>query len=202
MLANPPRPPRPGQTVLVPYVAGMLSPHTMNAVLDQAPAARFEPIDPADPYAYGRTLTRVAAESLDLVVVEQDVVPPAGAIGALLACPHEWGGHRIDCGNGPADATLGLASFSRRLLRAHPDLFVRAAGRGKVGPARVPWNALDGWVRYVMRAWGVGWHGHDPDALHLHDYSGPDRKITRAAAHVGDGGGSIIAGPDHHPHYG
>ena len=197
MSAKPPTPPRPGQTVFVPYVVDMLRDATMDAVLAQAPAARFVPIDPADPYAYGRTLTRVAAESLDLIVVEQDVIPPPGAIAGLLACPDGWCGHRIDCGNGPADATLGLAKFGRQLLRRHPDLFVRAAGRGKVGPCRVPWNALDGWIRHVMRAWGVSWHPHSPQALHLHDYSGLDRNITRVAAQFQQAGGAIINPPDH-----
>ena len=183
--------------MLVPYVDGMLDGRTVSAVLAQAPAARLVPIDPDDPYAYGRTLTRVAAESWDLVVVEQDVVPPPGAIAGLLACPDGWCGHHIDCGNGPADATLGLAKFGRQLLRRHPDLFVRAAGRGKVGPARVPWNALDGWVRHIMRAWGVTWHPHNPEALHLHDYSELGRNITRVAAQPGRVGGAIISAPDH-----
>ena len=183
--------------MLVPYVDGMLRGDTADAVLAQAPAARLVPIDPDDPYAYGRTLTRVAAESLDLIVVEQDVIPPPGAIAGLLACPDGWCGHRVDCGNGPADATLGLAKFGRQLLRRHPDLFVRAAGRGKVGPCRVPWNALDGWVRHVMRAWGVTWHAHSPDAPHLHDYLGPDRNITRVAVRSERAGRSIIGAPDH-----
>ena len=187
--------------MLVPYVVGMLRDATADAVLAQAPAARLVPIDPADLYAYGRTLARVAAESLDLIVVEQDVIPPRGAIAGLLACPDGWCGHRIDCGNGPADATLGLARFGRQLLRRHPDLFVRAAGRGKVGPARVPWNALDGWIRHVLRAWGVTWHPHTPDALHLHDYSELNRKITHTATKAGAAGGPIINGPDHHPHH-
>lgn len=170
MSPSTPKPLRPGQTVLVPYVPGMLQGPTLQAVLAQVPAARLEPIDHADRYAYGRLLTRVGAESLDLVVVEQDVVPPPGAIAKLLACPRDWCGHRIDCGNGPADATLGLVKFGRRLIRSHPDLFVRAAGRGKIGPARVPWNALDGWVRFVLHRWGVDWHPHEPQASHLHSY--------------------------------
>lgn len=127
-------------------------------------------IDPADRHGYAKLLTRLWARTAGFVIVEHDVVVPDVPMAELTGCDHDWCGRRIDCGRGPVGATLGVARFSAGLQRRFPDLMVRAAGRGLIGPPRVPWQALDGWVRHVMRSRGVVWHEHAPPAAHLHEY--------------------------------
>lgn len=149
---------------------GMLRAETVDAVLAQAPDAGFTQIDPADRYGYARAFVRWWGFGGGLIIVEQDVVPAAGTLAGLWACPEPWCGVRIDCGRGPVGETLGVAKFSPEIMRAQPDFAARAAGRGKAGGVTAPWNALDGWVRHQMRNRSVSWHEHSPDATHLHAY--------------------------------
>lgn len=58
----------------------------------------------------------------DLVIVEGDVVPPPGAIEALLDCERPWCSHPSWVGDRYLDDTLGLVKFSAGLREVLPRL--------------------------------------------------------------------------------
>lgn len=159
-----------GHHVVVPHVAGMLRPETVDAVCDQVHAARFVPLPADDPTAYAALICQLWAAGEGFVIVEQDVVPPPGAIRALLACPRKWCGHLLPCGDRGLPATLGLAGFSTDLLHKAP----RAAERALRAPGSpggyVGWSGVDSALRHQLGPWRRHWHEHGPAALHLHDY--------------------------------
>lgn len=159
-----------GSVVVVPFVAGMLRVATVDAVLDYGGPARFERLDPRDPYGYARLFARLWDAGEGFTIVEQDVVPPPGALAALACCSGLWCGHRLPCGADPLAYTFGLVRFAGGLLRAFPDLGRRIAGRGRPRRVSVPWNALDIATYRQLVGRGLTWHEHTPPATHLHAY--------------------------------
>lgn len=88
----------------------------------QWPAARMTPLRPGFDYDYADEIRRLWRVPGDLVIVEQDVTPPPGAIQGLLDCPNWWCTHPHRVGSRHLTDTLGLAKFSAYLKRSSPDL--------------------------------------------------------------------------------
>jgi hypothetical protein len=168
----------------------MLRSRTRDAVLAEAgPISRFI-ADPGGGFYYSDLLRRLWREPGPLVIVEQDVVPPPGALAALLACPEEWCGHLLPAQDHLISRSLGLAKFSRSLLERLPDIadqalarppYLRSGrcrkwdepdlfpeGRRREWPSTVAWPSCDIYLQNELGASGVDWHQHDPPVEHLH----------------------------------
>lgn len=99
------------------------------AVLTQWPEYAVHLDEPYPLRTYADFVRTVWAGLGDLVIVEGDVVPPAGSIEALLTCPHPWCSHPSWVGDKFLDNTLGLVKFSESLQLAHPFLADNALAR-------------------------------------------------------------------------
>lgn len=108
-----------------------------------------------DDFAYSRLLTDLWRGGEPFCLLEHDVVPYPGAIGALFVCPEPWCGYQYA---GVAEGGLGCVRFGAKLLAT--DLTPAWAG--------VHWSDLDG---LVTRTIGGHlrrplYHRHTPDLAH------------------------------------
>lgn len=108
--------------VLVPYVSGQLHQDVEDEVRRQAPQAIYCELRAEDDYAYATLLRQAWRAQGDLVVVEQDTVPPPGAIERLLDCHEAWCTHPHRVGSRHQVDTLGLACFRWALRELLQDL--------------------------------------------------------------------------------
>jgi hypothetical protein len=168
----------------------MLRPATRAAVEAQVGGEAVFLADPGGGMFYADLLRRLFREPGDLVICEQDVVPPPGAIAGLLACDHYWCGHLLPFEGRFNYATLGLAKFSAELKRRLPAVFDYALARppwlarvpclkpGEVDPwagddvslwpSSVGWPRCDILILRELETRGLRWHRHDPPVVHLH----------------------------------
>ena len=104
--------------------------HTEDGLRDQVPAAieaqGYEPItmltSSHDPFAYASVLRKLWRHGGDFVLVEQDVVPPPGALERLFTCRHSWCSHPHWVGTHHTTTTTGLVRWSSLLRAAYPYL--------------------------------------------------------------------------------
>lgn len=159
--------------VVVPYIHGKLRDETVNAVMAYQGAHAFEQLDPADPYAYAAAVMNWWEARMDLVVIEQDVVPAPGMIEALLACDQPWCGHPYHVGEGRYTYGLGLCKISNLVMEHWPALAMLAMRdhRGKV--CAQPWTAVNEALWRQMIRNGYQMHHHDGAPVHLHYPEGP-----------------------------
>lgn len=195
--------------VIVPYVAGGLRPEVAREVLRQVPSAELAQLEPEDEFAYADLLRALWREPGDLVVCEQDVIPPPGAIRGLLMCGAEWCCHPGWVQDRYQLHTLQLARFSADLRARLPDLadFALAPsrwwrpgpalrrgevdlwpeGRPEVWPTAVEWWRADSALALQLLRAGVRACVHLPAPRHLHDY-GAARGVAADPSREGDGG--------------
>ena len=104
-----------------------------------------------------------------VIIVEQDIVPPPGAIDELRACPQDWCGRPYQVGIN-IDCWLGLTKFSPAIMAAVPDAFDRME--------RTAYDSLDG--QLLPYLWQRGYHAckHWPAVDHKHDCGDPSRVLT------------------------
>jgi hypothetical protein len=172
----------------------MLRRATYEAVRAQVGEAATFLADPGGGMFYADLLRRLYHEPGDLIIVEQDVVPPPGALRGLLDCPGLWCGHRLPFEGKLNYGTLGLARFSAELKRLLPLLFDYALARPpwlrqmvclKPGepnafashdprdwPSTVGWPWCDSLILRELETRGAHWHEHSPPVEHLHDWAG------------------------------
>lgn len=106
--------------VIVPQPAARRTP-AQDALRDQG--VEFEVVDvSADPLEYGRLLRRLWEAGDTFVLVEHDLVPPAGAIAELLDCDRplcgfDYAGHEGDA----VGHSLGVTKFGDELMAIAPD---------------------------------------------------------------------------------
>lgn len=143
--------------VVVPYIHDMLHPDTSTAVGDSAIFVQLGPTN--DGYYW--LLDTLWEEDETFVVVEHDVVPHAGALEELLACPSDWCAFPYDCG-GLEMTGLGCTKFSAALTGRQPDVLSR------IVPDQRGWNGLDAVVLGELRRRGEREHVHSPAVGHNH----------------------------------
>jgi len=154
--------------VLVPFVPGMLRPQTKAEVIRQRPAAMFVPTPREDDTSYARVLIEASRLPGHLVVVEQDVVPPPGAIRQLLQCVHPWCYHLLALDGRLTPACLGLAKFDAGLKVRFGDWMAEAVkGTGETDRGSFAVSCDVGIARWMERQ-GVPAHVHEPPPVHLH----------------------------------
>lgn len=161
--------------IIVPHVTGMIHQETIEHILVSGRTAKFPLIDKSDPYAYGKLFARYWNAGPDLIIVEQDMVPPYGFCHEFQVCDQPFCTHRYDC-HGPEMAYgLGCARFSAQFQAQVPSLGEQAARAYHGRPYSMPWQALNERIIDLCRHFGAHPHFHSPDAGHLHDYSGQVR---------------------------
>jgi hypothetical protein len=132
--------------------------------------ARF--VEMTAPTSYWELVEELWMAEADSIVLEEDVLPPAGLVEDMWACTEPWctgtfGRWRVGTPWGPkmlwSDASLGLVKYGaiRRLV---PDAMEQAA---KLFPAR-RWTELDQGVE-VLGLRGHSAHLHLPHAVHLRE---------------------------------
>lgn len=98
--------------------------HTETEIRDEVRAAWWwRPYDveyvlttKASPFSYAEQLRRLwRLEGCDLVICEQDVVPPQGSPHGMLTCPEPWCTHPHPVGDHAVHDSLGLTKFSAKL---------------------------------------------------------------------------------------
>lgn len=108
--------------VVVPHTERGLRERTMWAICEQVSDPWFPVTAKADPFSNSdlwRILWRLPC---DLIVCEQDVVPPPDSIRRLAVCQDDWCTHPIWTGERYAFETFGLVKFSQTLRETCPDL--------------------------------------------------------------------------------
>lgn len=157
-------------TVCVPFVRGMLRSETHGRVLRSWPDCRFAELPASSPSAYARLLVSLWAEPGDLVICEQDVIPPPGSLKKLLRCKPLWCVHHYEGRYSEMDDALGLVRFSADLKRAYPHAMTAALCGGVGGHTWPHWRSCDQLIARWLRHQGLTPHRHRPDAVHLHDW--------------------------------
>ena len=174
------------------YVAGRLDHRALRALHEQYPAHAIYRQRAEHPTDYADDLRQVWRMPGDLVVVEQDVVVPRGAIAELLACDADWCTHPHWTGERYDTQTLGLAKFSAGLRFVYPHLADRAlAGPWRQGPGpalpadgaqpvlsedprqwptTAPWTECDSRLAVLLNREIGPPCVHHPPTLHLHPY--------------------------------
>lgn len=179
--------------VVTPYVPGMLHEQVVAMAGSTSLSATrhyvWMPVDvSASQYDYWDLIVAMAERGKPFAVVEQDTVPPPGALDALFACPEPWCGHSYQVWQGDIVecfgdlGALGLTCFKGPAVR-WLSLVLR-------GWAPVTWSNLDGMVYRALRIpeppalVGLKPHVHEPPATHLHNYGKPieDPALFRPSA--------------------
>jgi hypothetical protein len=179
--------------VVVPYVRGMLRPEVAAAVCREWPEAVLWEHEDGHGWTLPNLLRRWWREPGELVIVEQDAVPPPGAIASILACGREWCFHPAWIQNRYADRTHNLVRYSERLRRRLPQAADYALAPNPFWRQRTclrageenPWpeDRPESWPTSIRRQTadtalalqllrlGVEPHRHLPPVRHLHDYT-------------------------------
>lgn len=117
-----------------------------------------------DEWAYADYFQDRWAEGSRFVNVEHDVVPHAGAIEEIWACPHDWCWFSYP--NYADDPTFGLTKFSAGMIAQLPDLWERYPERARAQNLMVAWSGMDLYfAAYAQRAGFVA-HQHFPPVGH------------------------------------
>lgn len=157
--------------VVVPYATdvrtGLQGPYPeTKAALE---AQGFEPWyvnTGGQPTDYYDLLKRLWHKGETFCIVEQDIVPWPGALGALEACPQGWCGFSYQLSSGYG-AWLGCTRFRAEFVRARPGVPEAIAALPDHGtPARY-WGRLDTRLAEVLEREGLKIHVHWPAVGHL-----------------------------------
>jgi hypothetical protein len=106
-----------------------------------------------DPFDYGKLFARLWNRGDPFVIVEHDVIPWPGAIGALIECPELWCTHRYPLHRGNVCLSFGIGKY-------------RPTGPAPEHWAETRWDALDGQVvPHLNKLFGHS-HVHEPPVAH------------------------------------
>ena len=160
--------------ILVPFVDGMLREQTMAAVHESGLPYLTQPLDPADPYHYAATLRDWWKLPMDIVIIEQDMVPTTGQISELIYNDHRWVAMPYHVGHGQYTTGLGFCKISAALRQTWPDAGVNASTDPRDSRNLIGWPSLNENVdRHLFRL-GERQTVIGTPVAHLH-YPEPDR---------------------------
>jgi hypothetical protein len=154
--------------ILVPYVDGMLRPETMAAIHESGHAYLTQPIDPADPYEYAGWFRNWWRMPMDLIVIEQDMVPTPAQINELAYHPDPWVGARYHVGNGQYTTGLGFCALGAKMRQSHPDAGVNITVDQRGNGNLVDWISLNENVERHLTRLGETMTVIDTPVTHLH----------------------------------
>lgn len=155
----------------VPYVDGTLWRAVVGACDAQAQRVLPFAITPLDVYRYAELVTELWAVPVDLIVCEQDVIPPPGSLVTMHRCPHDWCTLDVGSPGQHQGGMLGLARFSLRLRRQLPAIARQALVCGPPGSERAPWPTVSDRLADGLAGAGVRRHVHAGRAVHLHPFN-------------------------------
>lgn len=157
----------PGPLTVTPYVPGMLLANPDGWTLVDVSASQYD---------YWDLVVTLAERDEPFAIVEQDMIPPVGALHGLYSCPEPWCGHSYDVWQGDIVTAYGdLGAMGLVCVKPPATQWLALVLRGW-GP--VTWSYLDGYVYRALRAprppnaESFSVHVHEPPAVHLHPYSG------------------------------
>ena len=153
--------------VLIPAVPGMLAPDTADAVMVSGLPWLLDCLPPGDDQAYARMMLAVWRQALDVFVVEQDTVPPPGALFGMDRCEAPWCAVPHAVGGAPSLDTLGCTKICAEIMRAHPDLARVALGGFRLGEPLVHWRRVAPRLCTALSTAGYNCHPHRGQTVHL-----------------------------------
>lgn len=151
---------------------GELVPEVREAVQRQWPRWQTILTPRGDPQAEAAALVKLWGRPGDLVVIQQDKVPPPGSIHRLLECVHPWCGHETPIDGRLHRETLGLVRWRGELKLRWPDLMRSALTRAENDGQLCAWPQGDMRISRWMRIQGIRWHNHEPPVVHRHGERG------------------------------
>jgi hypothetical protein len=142
--------------------------HRLHPEVKEALKGQAEFVDVSQSnYAYFDLLERFWGEVEDFCIVEQDILPLAGALQRLEECPASW----CTCPyQGPPDLglireSLGCARFRAELMAQEPDIFTLAEELNTR-----QWYGVDLGLATALKRRGHSVHVHPDEAQHLRRY--------------------------------
>lgn len=159
--------------VIVPHTPDGLHPRTAAWTLRQQWTPHTIQIDPLYTYGYGELLLSRWTGVQDLVVVEQDVVPPDMALRQFCRCPMPWCTHPYEIDGVLHERVLGCTRFTAALQKAFPHLMWQAARNLGGRRESTPWWSLNEQIIRYLDICRIPVHPHTPPAEHLHAYEAP-----------------------------
>lgn len=144
--------------VVVPFVPGMLAEATRLALRQEYIPVEY--VEVGDDGRYADLLESAFDWGDRFIVVEQDIVPWWGAIGAIWDCPEPWCayGYMAEDLIPPGNVVpLGCAKFDPRRLPLNP----------VPGVPRRSWSILDVHITQQLYVAGVVVHQHHPGVRNL-----------------------------------
>lgn len=162
--------PLPPPTVVVVCVPGQLRTEVVEACLRSRLPVRVIEHDPEDGYSYAHVLMDLWRWPIEWVVVEQDTIPPAGALRGMIECRHRWCTVPHWVGTHWEVESLGVARFALQLRRQLPELADQVVGKPAPHHPVRHWRILDTQLARNMEARGIAPHVHPGRTCHLHRY--------------------------------
>lgn len=152
--------------IVVPHVPGRLCSETGQWARDAD--AHLHELSMTDDTAYWTALVAWWAETEDLLVVEQDILPHPGVTTEMLLCPHRWCCSPYAIGREINLLTrgLGCTKFSLHLKRQLPDAMTAAGEPSGDGESPRVWWQTDVRLSNVLISRGVTPHIHER-SMHL-----------------------------------
>lgn len=163
-----------GAFVVVPYTLGMLREETVAALNAWDGAYVTYPLDAFDPYAYATAFADWWHVPMDLLVIEQDMVPSPEQIDEILACPEIWCTAKYHQGHGVYRQGLGFMKIARRFRRSYQHAGGNIARDPSGRAPAVTWQGLNESIQRHLNRLGYEEHVHDFTVTHLH-YPEADR---------------------------
>ena len=154
--------------VVVPYVEGKLREETMEALHESGEAYLTAPLDPNDPYHYAASFRDWWTLPMDLVILEQDIVPTRDQFGELIAADVPWATMRYHVGDGRYTTGLGFCKLTRHLREAYPNAAVNITTDPRGTGDLVDWISLNEAVERHLTRLGVVQTVIGSKVAHLH----------------------------------
>lgn len=129
--------------VILPYVDGMLREETTAALHLSELAYLTVPLDKDDPYDYAAKFREWWTMPMDLVILEQDMVPTYDQFHDLAEYGADWAAMAYHVGNGQYTTGLGFCKLSRSLRSRWPNAGVNASLDPTDSKTLIQWAGLN-----------------------------------------------------------
>lgn len=156
------------QFVAVPFIPGMLCHETVAALGAWTGTYVTFPLDPDDDGDYARTFAAWTRTRMDLLVIEQDMVPTPGQIDEVLRCPEPWCQIRYDYPRTEPIASLGFCKIAGTVFSEHENFGDLASRDKRTKGGLVHWRSLAESVTAQLVRYGYSPHIHSGRVTHLH----------------------------------
>lgn len=157
-----------GALVIVPFVDGMLRTETMDAVAAADVGYLTQPLSTADGGDYARAFRDWWDLPMDIVIVEQDIVPTVEQIRELIEHPDEWVSAPYHVGEGRYTTGLGFCKLAFTLRARWPDAATNITSDPRGTGGYVDWISLNESVERHLGRLGERMTVLGQPVIHLH----------------------------------